>query len=373
MNIIKVKIKNYQAIKNAELEFNKGITVIVGNSNNGKSSIIRSIESAINNKGGSSFINYDADSCAVEINDNNHTILWSKSKKQGKSSYNIDGKELKKIGQSQISEVGEVLNMQEVIINNEKIRLNFWKQLDFPFLVGKTPYQLFDFISKSREQELITSYQNTTTTSYKDKTKEINATHTKIDTRTTDIVNAEKELKELEKFNSIDVAKIELMLKFQEKINTLVDKHNTNTATYNSLLVSKILADNKIKVLDEAVKNLSELIDENNRLVTLLERYNKIKQVQTQLKETVKNSKATIYEDSLEKLKPIVELHSELTLSYNQLFTLTSKTKATQANLEALNKKLNNINIVITDTTEELNKFTVCPTCGHELGGNHEH
>ena len=95
---LKVEIKNYQVIKNAELDFVPGINAIVGATNNGKSSIIRAIRGAINNQGGSSFINYDANEASVSITFNDHEIIWTKSKKQGKSAYIIDGKKLTKIG-----------------------------------------------------------------------------------------------------------------------------------------------------------------------------------------------------------------------------------------------------------------------------------
>ena len=47
---MKVKIKDYQVIKDIDLDFDKGLTAIVGTSNNGKSSILRAIEGAIFNK-----------------------------------------------------------------------------------------------------------------------------------------------------------------------------------------------------------------------------------------------------------------------------------------------------------------------------------
>ena len=170
---MKASIKNYQIIKDADLEFLPGITAIVGSSNNGKSSIIRAIEAAINNKGGNSFINYDADSCEVEIEDSGHIIKWQKHKKQGKSFYEIDGKILNKIGQKQLDEVGILLNMPEIEVNTDRFRLNFWKQMNFPFLVGKTSYQLFDFISKSNEQELISELQDKSAESFKQLAKDV--------------------------------------------------------------------------------------------------------------------------------------------------------------------------------------------------------
>ena len=41
---MKVQIKNYQIIKDANLEFIPGLNVIIGPSNNGKTSILKAIK-----------------------------------------------------------------------------------------------------------------------------------------------------------------------------------------------------------------------------------------------------------------------------------------------------------------------------------------
>ena len=89
---MKVKIENYQAIVNAELEFDYGLTAIIGSTNSGKSSIIRAIKGAINNQGGTGFINYNAPDSSVTVVDKGHTIEWFKSKKDS-GKYVIDGRD----------------------------------------------------------------------------------------------------------------------------------------------------------------------------------------------------------------------------------------------------------------------------------------
>ena len=46
-NNLKVTIENFQSISKGELEFTQGINIIVGQSNSGKSAILRAIKGAI--------------------------------------------------------------------------------------------------------------------------------------------------------------------------------------------------------------------------------------------------------------------------------------------------------------------------------------
>lgn len=78
---MRVKVENYQAIKNADLEFKVGLTVIVGVTNSGKSSLIRAIKGAINNQAGTDFINYGANETVVTIIEGDNEIVWTKPKK----------------------------------------------------------------------------------------------------------------------------------------------------------------------------------------------------------------------------------------------------------------------------------------------------
>ena len=52
-NNLKVTIENFQSISKGELEFTQGINIIVGQSNSGKSAILRAIKGSVLNPSGS--------------------------------------------------------------------------------------------------------------------------------------------------------------------------------------------------------------------------------------------------------------------------------------------------------------------------------
>ena len=64
----KIKIKNFQSIKNLELE-TTGFTVINGSSDTGKSSFVRSLKFLTDNKYKPSFMRHGTKSLEVQLND----------------------------------------------------------------------------------------------------------------------------------------------------------------------------------------------------------------------------------------------------------------------------------------------------------------
>lgn len=322
---MKVNIKNYQAIKEAELEFDKGLTVIVGSSNNGKSSIIRAIEAAINNKGGSDFINYGSDHCQVTIEDGQNKIVWSKHRNSAKSYYDIDGQVLNKIGQKQIEDVGKTLDMPEIIVNNDKFRLNFWKQLDFPFLVGKTHYQLFDFISKSKDQEIMSNLLDETADRHKETKKELSEVNTKINTRTKDIADLEEEIESLSKYESFDIDTY-------EKIVYLVKEIKDATTLYETL-------PEKIEEQKAAVSEINFAIRQKHDIISKAESLvSEIETVDADIK------------DIKSMLLGIEEIDHRVIKSEESLKKIS----------EDLRKE-----------SKALESFDVCPFCQQPLGKNH--
>jgi len=322
---MKIKVKNYQAIKEADLTFEPGVTVIVGSSNNGKSSIIRAIEAAINNKGGSDFINYDADACDVIIEDNGHVIQWHKERKSAKSYYQLNNEKLNKIGQKQIEEVGVMLNMPEIVVNNDKFRLNFWKQLDFPFLVGKTHYQLFDFISKSKDQELMANLLDMTDEQAKNSKSELSDINAQINTRIQDINAVQAEIQDLSKYEQFDIEKFKKLSDISSSIDYKIYKYGSANEKYDELKANidtiNATINKKQNMLESAKTFINEIGQLNNQI-------QKIENVLMQIESNNQKVKAA---------------------------------KETQQRLEAKQLSLK----------KELQTFDVCPFCHQPLNNNH--
>lgn len=94
---LKVHVKNFQSIEEAEIEI-KGLTVLTGTNNAGKSALFRAIRGAFTNARGSDFVRIGKDSCTVDITfDDGQTLTWEKGRK-GVNSYVVNGKRFDKVG-----------------------------------------------------------------------------------------------------------------------------------------------------------------------------------------------------------------------------------------------------------------------------------
>lgn len=150
---ITVDIKDFQSLKKAYIELTPGITVITGATNNGKSAIIRAIDSALFNLGDDAMVRGGQRYYGIKISNGSHTMLMARDNvgKNEKTAYQFDeGTVQKKVGRGQLEEVSRMFNIREVKMNNgTKMKINFWYQNDKPFLMDKTAGQLYEFLSLS--------------------------------------------------------------------------------------------------------------------------------------------------------------------------------------------------------------------------------
>lgn len=372
---MKVKIENYQAIKEATLEFIPGVNAIVGPTNNGKSSIIRAIKGAVNNQGGSGFINYDADETTVTIEYKNHLVKWNKSKKPGKSFYEVDNNVLSKIGQTQVKEVADIMNMPEIDVGNERFQINFWKQMDKPFLVDRTAYQLFDFISKSKEQELISTLQATTESNYKDINKEITSLNAKANLTTETISTLEDELKELDSkldFNIDVYTKLYNAYKLiTDKIDSL-NEINTNLEVYTNVLTKQ---DKILSSLNDYITKLDKLNKEYTEAMTIAQALDKINE-NTNLQKTILSNSTNTEKMLATKLKQLDNLFKDIDKTSNAITVIKDLHKQltnTNNALDNTNLQLQKYKTVLKQATDELSSYKVCPLCERPLNEEGEH
>lgn len=148
-----IDIKDFQSLKKADILLTPGITVITGATNNGKSAIIRAIDSALFNLGDDSMVRGGQRYYGIKISNDTHNMLMARDNvgKNEKTAYRFDdGSVQKKVGRGQLEEVSRMFNIREVKMNNgTKMKINFWYQNDKPFLMDKTAGQLYEFLSMS--------------------------------------------------------------------------------------------------------------------------------------------------------------------------------------------------------------------------------
>lgn len=160
---MKISVKNQGYIKNAQVEFPPGLTVLRGKSSQGKSTLIRAIEAAIFNMPSDYLISYGQTQSEVEIEYNGHTVKRCRdvTAKENKTVYFIDGEKYIKNGRVALESVQDKIGIREVEISKEKFHMAFSSAFGKPFLVDESPQKIFDFITFSNSKNSISDVVKT--------------------------------------------------------------------------------------------------------------------------------------------------------------------------------------------------------------------
>lgn len=132
--INRITIKNFQSLKNVDIELGK-LTVIVGDSNSGKSAFVRAFKAVSSNCRGNSFVTRGQSRASITLSTDLAKITLEKGESVG--CYKICGpfeKIFTKIGSSVPEEVTKTLKIDPVSTNS----VNFAGQHDMPYLLTDT-------------------------------------------------------------------------------------------------------------------------------------------------------------------------------------------------------------------------------------------
>ena len=288
---MKVSVKDYQIIKQAILDFKPGLTSIIGPSNNGKSSILKAIKSAVYTEPGSTPIRNGAQSYIVGIQDNGHTVVYQK--KDGSSKYLVDDKSYSKFGLSTPEEVSTALNIRELILNGNKVQLNFWNQMDKPFLLDKSAGELFKFILDSGENDQLSSVLKAMVTDRQSLNKEADNLQGQITALEDSIDKQQKESDKLvpviEKANNLidKKSKYDELNKLKELIQNyfILDKRIEEHETSLKIIKDKEKIYNKLnlKLFKNKLDINKDIEDYNQNETQILNVYNDIVNTQNML------------------------------------------------------------------------------------------
>jgi len=254
----KIEIKNFQSHKNTILEFDKGVNVICGESDNGKSAVIRAIKWVVENQPqGTEKINSNWNEdfkgpLSVKLYTEKGYVERIRDKKR--NGYNIckNGEEeiiLDAIGKGVPKEVTDFLNVSDV---------NFQYQLDPIYLLSKTPGQASQYLNEIVHLDSIDKIM-----SIADSDKRQLSSEQKI--VEADIKKLEEELKNTEWINEADNLYIRT-----KKLNSMVDNINVQASelyssinNYETLESSKmdLTEHNKLigKIMDILIPDTNEL------------------------------------------------------------------------------------------------------------------
>lgn len=284
--IKKLIVKNFQSHEKTSLDFVKGVNVIVGRSQSGKTALVRALQWCLFNRPtGYRFHREGADSpttVTVEVDDKR--IRHIKDKRTNK--YHIGKKTFDKVGRDLPDLVSQALNVSE---------LNVQSQLDSHFLITSSPGIVAKTINRITKFDKIDTWIKTLT-------KKINSLSSERDMLGSDIEHIGEELKKFKGLAKIKL-KIEKLKEIESNISTikiekidLADAIQSLTATEES---SKWAGDvKKLKAkCDKAEKieqRLKELQDQHEGIATYLEVKSLLKDLILEQTEKVKEYKQAL-------------------------------------------------------------------------------
>lgn len=352
---MRVKVKDFNCIREAEFQFLPGLTVLQGESNGGKSSVFRAIENTIFNQSGTANVQHGKQFYLVGIENNGHKVVFKKGKAGGV--YKIDGVEYSKVGVGQVEQVADALGIRETVLAGEKIRLNFWSQMGYPFLLDRSPGQLYKFIVDSSESESLSSV-------LKDISKDIKDTNTQIVTNDSKLDLLRSQLKAVE--------------------DKLVSAEQVEETCKNIIAM-----DSEYTLINTLDSVSNDFKNKTNEIVNLYTDLNSVVQIDTTSLDTVREEYEVVvpaldYQKKLEELnaeqakldsveQAIATVSAIESIDIESLDLLNSQVSSYRKilqELENLNADMSNVQVELDNLQVELSEFKVCPLCGGELHAN---
>lgn len=298
--IKKVELHNFQSHEYTEMEFDRGLNVILGNSDVGKTAILRAIKWALYNEPkGDYFIRQGEKDVSCKVTFSNGVVV-ERLKTPSKNSYflvDASGNEMRfeGFGIDVPKEITDVTNMYKVSLDNSnnKTILNIAEQLDGPFLLNDQASLRASAIGRLIGVNYVDDALRTVVRDNKRTNQEIVEL----------IKNKENLKKQLDEFSYIKEykEKFEKITRIRNKIKTLQDRLE---------LISKLK--------ENFDKNRIELEDVSN----LVEKFKSLNQLEIIIP-NLENSllKKNNFENYLNK---ILKTHREIDLINNNLNKLKS-------------------------------------------------
>lgn len=158
--ISKVAIKGYQSLHDVSLDL-EAFTLIVGESDSGKSAFIRALKGWAENQSGESFITVQKKSSSVQVTfDDGSNVIWSKPANEFLLGDGTTYKTFSKAGRSVPDEIRDHTGFIDVVFDDDFSDLvNFASQFDPPFLLTESGTRIAKVLGKLSGIEFIYNAQ----------------------------------------------------------------------------------------------------------------------------------------------------------------------------------------------------------------------
>lgn len=311
--ITSVTLKNFQAHKDTTVQFDKGLNIIVGESNNGKTSILRGILWAIDNQPlGNDFIMAGENDCSVTINFSDGTYIERGRTVKDTGYYKIryiddNGKYIDQTYRGFTNavpiEVANVHQMPKVNITKDiETHLNVLSQLDGPFLLTESPLVKASAIGRITGTHVIDA-------AIKESNKTIQSNRKLAKSYSEDLQQKENERKQLPNIKSMEAftKKYAYIVKYITKLNDSVIKLNANLqqiSQYQQQMMQEKERYERLKKVAALLPIIQAAKDKFNKVMFLHRKLIKHQELSLQIEQNQISIERGKY---FAKLKPLVD------------------------------------------------------------------
>jgi DNA repair ATPase RecN len=354
-----ILIHNFQSHKKASIDLSKGINILIGSSDSGKSAFIRAINWLANNRpSGESFrSNWGGDtSVAVELDNDSITRIRSSKLNRYEIIWDIEAAKMGEVSSDNYDaiktdipeDVSKLLNFED---------LNIQSQMDKPFLLGETSGEVARYLNQIVNLEVIDT--------------SLAAIEKQRRASLSDITYKEETLKEqqekLKEFDYLDALEKELSAldKTQNKfakekdsytfVSELIDKIEALQTEIDALEYDK----NALFEIDKLLDITEKITKEENEKEILEDKVHEIEKSRYLLSLNIFDAEAIIQIDNLlgtnEKLEKEIEKRNKIT--------------GLLASYKCQNKDICDTIVhlgMLYDQEKELTP-DICPLCGAEM------
>lgn len=338
-------LKNYQSHKDTVLKFDKGVNIIIGESDVGKTAIIRALRWLVwNRPGGDSFRSTWGGDTVVKATFEDTVVA---RKKGGTNEYLVNDISYSDFGANVPEDIVKILNIDEV---------NLQQQLDQPFLLSETPGQIATYFNKIAGIDLIDR-------GMKNVQKEIRDVTKVLEIRRKDLKEKKQQLIQYE-----DIETIETSLQVLEGLETKMIEKETEKSELENLV-------DNLKNIQYLIKEEQQILKAEKPVNDLLDKITERKTVETKL-EKLKRLLLLLEKNkqSTDEISRYILIEPKVTYLL-QLIAQKRALKANLSNFNALVGKYTALTVKVREKGLQLKEkgelftanLTVCPICGTKI------
>jgi predicted ATP-dependent endonuclease of OLD family len=346
MRLKNLLLENFQIHKELMLEFSPGVNTLVGESDAGKSAVIRAMDLLLRNqpRGGEELYQSDFsdDPLSIILEDDAGNILERKERL-----YKLNGNPIKAYGTTIPDQIIELFPMKDI---------NFQFQLEPYFLVLETGGKAAEILNRATgfsEQEIIIDEIKKRTSDSRKLVKTL-------------IDQKNKCLDSIDKLKSVPhlIMKTKAVIQLEKEIEKSNEKINILEETMIDLVrVKEEYA--KYTNLDDFKKDLEKICEAESKIDFLNKKVLIIKNKQEKLKELKSDlvfyTKAKKYKKQIEDILALVEDHKEISIGAKELSNKKSSLDVLNGHWMKVEMTIDDLRAKLNDSLKEIGQ---CPLCG---------